>query len=58
MIINFIGDGSRSTKQIYEFLTGRGENMTFFDLYYHLSELNHADIIKVSEYRENERGAP
>lgn len=57
-IIDFIRDGSKSTKQIYEFLTGCGEKLTFSGLYYHLSELNHANIIELSEYREIGRGAP
>ena len=57
-IIDFIGDGSKSTKEIYEYLIGYGEKLTFSGLYYHLSELNHADIIEVSEYRESGRGAP
>ncbi len=57
-IIDFIGEGSKSTKEIYEFLTGRGMRLTSSGLYYHLSELNRADIIEVSEYREKGGGAP
>ncbi len=58
MIIDFIGDGSKSTKEIHEFLTERGERLTSSGLYYHLSELNKAGIIEVSEYLEKGGGAP
>ncbi len=57
-IINFIGEGSKSTKEIYEFLTERGEKLKPSGLYYHLSELNRADIIEVSGYLEKGGGAP
>jgi DNA-binding transcriptional ArsR family regulator len=57
-IIDFIGDGSRSTKEIYGFLAERGAGLTPSGLYYHLSELNRAGIIEVSEYREKGGGAP
>jgi len=51
-------DGSRSTKEIYGFLAERGVGLTPSGLYYHLSELNRAGIIEVSEYREKGGGAP
>ena len=57
-IIDFIGDGSKSTKEIHEFLTERGERLTSSGLYYHLSELNKAGIIEVSRYLERGGGAP
>ncbi len=57
-IIDFIGDGSRSTKEIYESLSDRGAKLTPSGLYYHLSALNRAGIIEVSEYRERGGGAP
>ncbi|RZN34077.1 MAG: ArsR family transcriptional regulator [Methanosarcinales archaeon] len=57
-IIDCIGDGSKSTKEIYEFLGGRGAKLTSSGLYYHLSALNRANIIEVAEYREKGGGAP
>lgn len=57
-IIDFIGVNSKSTREIYEFLTGRNARLTSSGLYYHLSELSHAGIIEVSEYREKGGGAP
>ena len=57
-IIDFIGVNSKSTKEIYEFLTSRNARLTSSGLYYHLSELSHAGIIEVSEYREKGGGAP
>ena len=58
MIIEYIGEGSKSTKEIYEHLIQRGENLTKSGLYYHLSELKNADIIEVAEYIEEGGGAP
>ncbi|MEM2989789.1 MAG: winged helix-turn-helix domain-containing protein [Halobacteria archaeon] len=57
-IIDYLGEGSKSTKEIYEYLAERGEKLTPSGLYYHLSELNRAGIIGVAEYREAGGGAP
>ncbi|RLG24438.1 ArsR family transcriptional regulator [Methanosarcinales archaeon] len=57
-IIDFIGGGSKSTREIYEFLTLHNARLTSSGLYYHLSELSRAGIIEVSEYREKGGGAP
>jgi len=58
LIIEYIGHGSRSTKEIYDFLIKRGERITRSGLYYHLSELKNADIIEVADYVEEGGGAP
>ena len=57
-IIRFIGDGTKSTKEIYQHLTKEGERLTPSGLYYHLSELKGAGIIDVAEFKEEGRGAP
>jgi DNA-binding transcriptional ArsR family regulator len=57
-MIKYIGDGSRSTKEIYDHLIEKGEELTKSGLYYHLSELKNADIIEVAEYIEEGGGAP
>ncbi len=58
LIIEYIGEGSRSTKEIYDHLIEKGEQLTKSGLYYHLSELKNADIIEVAEYIEEGGGAP
>jgi DNA-binding transcriptional ArsR family regulator len=58
LIIDFIGEGSRSTKEIYAHLSEGGDGLTQSGLYYHLSELKNAGIIDVAEYREESGGAP
>ncbi|NJE25080.1 ArsR family transcriptional regulator [Thermococcus sp. MV5] len=58
LIIRYIGSGSRSTKEIYEYLIKRGEQLTKSGLYYHLSELKNAGIIEVAGYIEEGGGAP
>jgi len=58
MIIRFIGDGKKGTKEIYDYLVENGENLTSSGLYYHLSELKNAGIIEVVEYKEEGGGAP
>ncbi len=57
-IIHFIGKGSKSTKQIHDFLRKDGEGITLSGLYFHLSELKKAGIINVAEYKEEGGGAP
>ena len=58
LIIRYIGNGSRSTREIYEYLTKKGEQLTKSGLYYHLSELKNAGIIEVAGYIEEGGGAP
>jgi len=58
MIIRFIGEGKRSTKEIHEYLQNNNEGISRSGLYFHLSELKTADIIEVAEYREEGGGAP
>ncbi len=57
-IIQFIGKGKKGTKEIYDYLIEKGENLTSSGLYYHLSELKNADIIEVADYKEEGGGAP
>ena len=57
-IIEYIGDGQKSTTEIYKHLIEKGEKLTKPGLYCHLSELKNADIIEVSEYLEEGGGAP
>jgi DNA-binding transcriptional ArsR family regulator len=58
LIIEYIGEGSKSTKEIYDYLIERGEQLTKSGLYYHLSELKNAGIIEVAGYIEDGGGAP
>ena len=58
LIIRYIGNGSRSTREIYEYLIKKGEQLTKSGLYYHLSELKNAGIIEVAGYIEEGAGAP
>jgi len=57
-IIEFIGDGAKSTTEIYEHLIEKGEQLTKPGFYYHISELKNAGIIEVAEYIEVGGGAP
>lgn len=57
-IIRYIGEGKKSTKEIYDFLLKNNENITSSGLYYHLSELKNAGIIEVANYKEEGGGAP
>ena len=57
LIINFIGEGTKSTKEIYEHLVDK-VSLTPSGLYYHLSELKSGEIIEVAEYKEEGKGAP
>ena len=57
-IIRFIGEGKKGTKEIFDYLVENGEHLTSSGLYYHLSELKKAGIIKVVEYKEEGGGAP
>ena len=58
LIIEYIGEGSKSTKEIYDYLLKKGEQITKSGLYYHLSELKNAGIIEVADYIEEGGGAP
>jgi len=58
IIIRYIGEGKKSTKEIYDFLLKNNEKITSSGLYYHLSELKNAGIIEVAEYKEEGGGAP
>ncbi len=57
-IIEFIGDGARSSTEIYEHLLAGGERLTKPGFYYHISELKRSGIIDVAQYREEGGGAP
>ena len=56
-IIEFIGEGARSTGDIYEHLQEIGDELSKSGLYYHLSALKKASIIEVAEYIEEGGGA-
>ena len=57
-IIDAIGIGEKSTKEIYEDLKLGEAGMTFAGLYYHLSALKGAGIIELASYREVKGGTP
>ena len=57
-IIDCIGTGQKSSKEIYEELTLGEAGMTFAGLYYHLSALKGAGIIEVASYRETKCAIP
>lgn len=57
-IIRLIGEGTKSTNEIFEGLEKVGESISRSGLYYHLSELEDNGIIELAEYREVGGGAP
>ena len=57
-IIGIIGDGEKSTGEIFEELKNSKESLSRSGLYYHLSELEKAGIIELAMYREAGGGAP
>ncbi|KXA95098.1 hypothetical protein AKJ36_01510 [candidate division MSBL1 archaeon SCGC-AAA259I07] len=57
-IIDIIGRGEAKTKEIRQEIENRGYELSKPGLYYHLSELKDAGVIKVSGYVEEGRGAP
>jgi ArsR family transcriptional regulator, cadmium/lead-responsive transcriptional repressor len=57
-IIDCIGTGQKSSKEIYDDLKLGEAGMTFAGLYYHLSALKKAEIIEVASYREAKGGIP
>ena len=58
LIIEYIGNGKKSTEEIYNYLLQKGEKLTKSGLYYHLLELKNAGIIEVADYIEEGGGAP
>ena len=58
MIIRLIGNEAKSTNKIFEGLKEARERLSRSGLYYHLSELEAADVIELAEYREVGGGAP
>lgn len=57
-IIRLIGEETKSTREIREGLAELGAKPSKSGLYYHLSELEEADIIELAEYREEGQGPP
>jgi len=57
-IIRIIGEGEKGSGEILEGLRKVGEGLARSSLYYHLSELEEAGIIKMARYREEGGGAP
>ena len=57
-IIRIIGEGERSTGEIYQELQEAGESLAKSSLYYHISELDKAGIVELAGYREEGGGAP
>ena len=58
VIIRLIGEGTRSTNEIFDGLEKAREGLSRSGLYYHLSELEEAGIVELAEYREVGGGAP
>jgi DNA-binding transcriptional ArsR family regulator len=58
IIIRLIGEGTKSTNEIFDGLEKAREGLSRSGLYYHLSELEEAGIIELAEYREVGGGAP
>ena len=56
-IIEYIGEDTRSTKEIQRYFGSRGGINTSC-LYYHLSELKKAGILEVAGYLDEGGGAP
>lgn len=57
-IIEFLGEQTRTTSEIFTYVIESGEKLTKQGLYYHISELKKADIVEVAGYREEGGGAP
>jgi len=58
VILQVIGEGAKSTNEIFEGLIKAGEGLSRSGLYYHLSELEEGGIIEFAGYREEGGGAP
>lgn len=57
-IIRIIGEGEKSSGEILEELRKAGDELARSSLYYHLSELEEADVIEMVRYQEAGGGAP
>ena len=57
-VVDCIGTGQKSSKEIYEELNFEEAGLTFAGLYYHLSALKGAGIIELASYREVKGGTP
>ncbi len=57
-IIRIIGEEEKGSGEILAGLAEAGEGLARSSLYYHLSELEEADIIEMTGYREAGGGAP
>ena len=57
-IIRLIGEGEKGSGEIFEGLKEAGEGLARSSLYYHLSELEDAELIETVRYREVGGGAP
>ncbi len=57
-IIDCIGAGQRSSKEIYDELELAEAGISLAGLYYHLSALRKAGIIEVASYRGTQGGIP
>jgi DNA-binding transcriptional ArsR family regulator len=57
-IIRIIGEEEKGSGEILVELKEMGESLARSSLYYHLSELEEADIIEMARYREAGGGAP
>lgn len=57
-IIRIIGEGEKGSGEIIEELKETGKSLARSSLYYHLSELEEAEIIEMARYREEGGGAP
>jgi DNA-binding transcriptional ArsR family regulator len=57
-IIDCIGTGQKSSKEIYDDLLFAEAGMSLAGLYYHLSALRKAGIIEIASFRETKGGIP
>jgi DNA-binding transcriptional ArsR family regulator len=57
-IIDCIGTGQKSSKEIYDALRLGEAGISLAGLYYHLSALKRAGIIELASYREVKGGIP
>ena len=57
-IIDCVGIGQKSSKEIYEELKFEEAGLTLAGLYYHLSALKSAEIIELASYKVVKGGTP
>lgn len=57
-IIDCIGTGQKSSKEIYDELKLAEAGISLAGLYYHLAALRKAGIIEVASFRETQGGIP